>query len=145
MGHGLLLAKNQKTIKMGKQAFEGVAYVTESTHDTRAVFTMAISRSIWAIVQRNKAFWAILHRQYGARIPATAAGIEVEKEVTTDRDSEATVLVLRADTNWEAALDSVTKNGKVPLNLCVGTFNVTKKRGGSKDKLPTTDGEEPMA
>jgi hypothetical protein len=60
------------------------------------------------------------------KLPTRTPGIELEKSLSTNRDKDLTILVFRANTAWETAIDLL----KGELTIAIGTLKLKKRRDG---------------
>jgi hypothetical protein len=63
------------------------------------------------------------------QLPSVTTGIELEKSLTTTRDKDLTILVFRASTEWETAIDLL----KGVLIIGIGTLRLKKRRDREGD------------
>jgi hypothetical protein len=138
VGHGLLLFNNATSLAMLEKAFtEGVRltkdkvdhppFLEAKREDTRALYTMVVDTFTWPIFEKENTFWHIAQMQYGAALPDTL-GTDVVKTMPTAWSEEKSLVVFKADPDWESALDKLQT-----LRLCIGIFVPKKRRRGRKE------------
>ena len=145
MGHGLLLAKFELAINLGKKAFSEAATYTDNdgvehapvcapqVADTRAVYTTSVDK--WAGELCSNAApgtpWEYLQLKLG--LP-NLDGIQVMKTLSPSNDTERVVLVLHLQYDWESRVDQLEKNQKneFVLRLGFGAVGLRKRRDGAR-------------
>ena len=94
--------------------------------DQRAVYTTSVNKYFWGCVTEDK-IWKVAQRMLGAKLPSGPSGMQIEKSMPAARDKDLTILVLRADRNWETAIDLL----KWELVIGMGTLKLKKRRDGA--------------
>jgi hypothetical protein len=135
-GYGLLLFKNIESKSMGERAVRacGLPDPTKSrgrsslSHtavetDQRAVYTTSVNKYFWAGTDQ---VWAVAQKVLIEKLPTGTPGIELEKSLSTTRDKDLTILVFRANTAWENAIDLL----KGELTIAIGTLKLKKRLDG---------------
>jgi hypothetical protein len=135
-GYGLLLFKNIESKNMGERAVRayGLPDPTKSTGrsllshtavetDQRAVYTTSVNKYFWAGTDQ---VWAVAQKVLKDKLQTRSPGIELEKSLSTTRDKYLTILVFRANTAWETAIDLL----KGELTIAIGTLKLKKRRDG---------------
>jgi hypothetical protein len=135
-GYRLLLFKNIESKNMGDRAVRacGLPDPTKSTGrsslshsavetDQRSVYTTSVNKYFWAGTDQ---VWAVAQKVLKEKLPTGTPGIELKKSLPTTRDKDLTILVFRANTAWEFAIDLL----KGELTIAIGTLKLKKRRDG---------------
>jgi hypothetical protein len=91
--------------------------------DQRAVYTTSVNKYFWSGTDQ---VWAVAQKVLKGKLPKGIPGIELEKSLSTNRDKDLTILVFRANTSWETAIDLL----KGELTIAIGTLKLKKRRDG---------------
>jgi hypothetical protein len=91
----------------------------------RAVYTTLVNKYFWAGTDK---VWAVAQKVLKEKLPTGTPSIELEKSLSTTRDKDLTILVFRANTAWETAIDLL----KGELTIAIGTLKLKKRRDGEE-------------
>jgi hypothetical protein len=137
-GYGLLLFKNLQSKNMGERAVKacglpdassktgrtGLTHTSVET-DQRAVYTTSVNKYLWSWTDQG--IWAVAAQKVlKGKLPKGTPGIKLEKSLSTNRDKDLSILVFRANTAWETAIDLL----KGELTIMIGTLKLKKRRDG---------------
>jgi hypothetical protein len=135
--YGLLLFKNLQSKNMGERAVKACGLPDASqktgrsalTHtsvetDQMAVYTTSVNKYFWSGTVQG--IWAVAQKVLKGKLPKGIPGIELEKSLSTNRDKDLSILVYRANTAWETAIDLL----KGELTIMIGTLKLKKRRDG---------------
>jgi hypothetical protein len=92
--------------------------------DQRAVYTTSVNKYFWS--GTDQGIWAVAQKVLKGKLPKGIPGIELEKSLSTNRDKDLSILVFRANTAWETAIDLL----KGELTIMIGTLKLKKRRDG---------------
>jgi hypothetical protein len=107
------------TQSMGRSSLSHTAVET----DQRAVYNTSVNKYFWS---GSDQVWAVAQKVLKGKLPTGTPGIELEKSLSTTRDKDLTILVFRANTAWETAIDLLKRE----LTIAIGTLKLKKRRDG---------------
>jgi hypothetical protein len=106
-----------------KTGWSALTHISVET-DQRAVYTTSVNKFFWS--GTDKVVWAVAQKVLIGKLPKGSPGIELEKSLSTYRDKDRSILVFRANTAWETAIDLL----KGELTIMIGTIKLKKRRDG---------------
>jgi hypothetical protein len=90
--------------------------------DQRSVYTTSVNKYFWAETDK---VCAVAQKVLKEKLPTGTPGIKLEKSLSTTRDKDLAILVFRASTEWETAIDLL----KGELTIAIGTLKLKKEKG----------------
>jgi hypothetical protein len=100
--------------------------------DQRDVYTTSVNKYFWS--GTDQGIWAVAQKVLKGKLTKGIPSIELEKSLSTNRDKDLSILVFRANTAWQTAIDLV----KGELTIMIGTLKLKKRRDGegAANKVP---------
>jgi hypothetical protein len=106
--------------KTGRSALTHTSVET----DQRAIYTTSVYKYFWS--GTDQGIWAVAQKVLKGKFSKGIPGIKLEKSLSTNRDKDLSILVFRANTAWETAIDLL----KGELTIMIGTLKLKKRRDG---------------
>jgi hypothetical protein len=104
--------------KTGRSSLTHISVET----DQRAVYTTSVNKCFWS--GTDQGIWEVAHKVLKGKLPRGIPGIKLEKSLSTNRDKDLSILVFRANTAWETAIDLL----KGELTIMIGSLKLKKRQ-----------------